>query len=127
MFRIHRANLSRKWRLIIKTPKKSNLTLSTYVQYIEDFKFWVNVAERPQRKNFVSELKLDIFREDVYSRTFETLDDVVREAREELSTYRYFRNFGSCPEEISAEKGVWQRKMRLSPKYGNFRLFPEEK
>ena len=33
-------------------------------------------------KSFVSDLKLDVFRED---RTFGTLDDVIREAREELS------------------------------------------
>ena len=69
--------------------------LSTYVQHVEDFKFWVNVAGRPHRlpekeiaKCFVNGLKPDIFREEMYSRTFENLDDVVREAREELSTYR---------------------------------------
>ena len=35
-------------------------------------------------------MKPDIFREEMYSRTpttFENLDDVIREAREELSTY----------------------------------------
>ena len=37
---------------------------------------------------FLCGLKPDIFREEIYSRTFENLDDVVREAREELSTYR---------------------------------------
>ena len=82
---------------MIKNAKmeKSDLTLSTYVQYVEDFKFWVNVAGRPHRlpekeivKCFVNGLKPDIFREEMYSRTFENLDDVVREAREELSTYR---------------------------------------
>ena len=39
-------------------------------------------------KCFVSGLKPDIFREEIYSRTLETLDDVIHEAREELSTYR---------------------------------------
>ena len=69
-----------------------DLSLSTYVQYEEDFNFWVNVAGRPHRlpkeiaKCFVNGLKPDIFREEMYSRTFENLDDVVREAREELST-----------------------------------------
>ena len=29
-----------------------------------------------------------MFREEVYSRSFDTLEDVIREAREELSTYR---------------------------------------
>ena len=74
MLRMHAANSSRKWRLLIKNAKmeKSDLTLSTYVQYIEDFRFWMN----------------DVFPEDMYSRTFDTLDDVIREAREDLFTYR---------------------------------------
>ena len=81
MLRINQANSSRKWRLMIKITKmeKSDLTLSTYVQYVEDnFKFWVYVyAERPHRlpkwksRCFVSVLKPDIFRDEMYSRTFE--------------------------------------------------------
>ena len=38
-------------------------------------------------KCFVSGLKPDIFREEIYSRTFENLDDVIRESREESSIY----------------------------------------
>ena len=40
MLRIHQANSSRKWRLMIKNIKmeKSDVTLSTNVQYVEDFK-----------------------------------------------------------------------------------------
>ena len=92
MLRLHQANSSRRWRLMIKNAKmeKTDLTLSTYVQYVEDFKFWVNVAGRPHRlpdkefaQCFVSALKTNIFREEMYSRTFEILDDVVRETREE--------------------------------------------
>ena len=39
MLRIHQANSSRKWHLMIKNAKmeKFDLTLSTYVQYVEDF------------------------------------------------------------------------------------------
>jgi len=37
---------------------------------------------------FVNGLKPDIFREEMYSKTFENLADLIREAREELSTYR---------------------------------------
>ena len=55
----------------------------------------MNVAGRAHRlpdkeiaKCFVSGLKPDVFREEMYSRSFDTLDDVIREAREELSTYR---------------------------------------
>jgi hypothetical protein len=46
MLRIHQANSSRKWRLMINNAKmeKSDLTLSAYVQYTEGFKFWINVA-----------------------------------------------------------------------------------
>ena len=29
--------------------EKLDVTLSTYVQYVEDFKFWVNVAGRSHR------------------------------------------------------------------------------
>ena len=32
-------------------------------------------------------LNPDVFREEMYSRTFETLEDVIREAREDLSNY----------------------------------------
>ena len=97
MLRMHAANSSRKWRLLIKKAKmdKSDLTLSTYVQYVEDFRFWMNVAGRAHRlpdkeiaKCFVSGLKPDVFREEMCSRSFDTLEDVIREAREELSTYR---------------------------------------
>ena len=47
MLRIHQAKSSRKWRLMIKNAKmeKSDLILSIYLQYVEDFKFWVNVAK----------------------------------------------------------------------------------
>jgi hypothetical protein len=75
--------------------EKSDLTLSAYVQYTEGFKFWINVAGWPHRlpekeitKYSVGGLKPDIFREEMYSRTFENLNDVIREARKELSTYR---------------------------------------
>jgi hypothetical protein len=83
MLRIHQENSSR----MIKNAKmeKSDLTLSTYVQYVEDFKFWVNVAGMPHRlpgkeiaKWFVNGLKPDIFRAEIYSRTFQNLDDVIR-------------------------------------------------
>ena len=33
-------------------------------------------------------LKPDVFRKEMYSRTFETLEYVIRDAREELFTYR---------------------------------------
>ena len=57
--------------------EKSDLTLSTYVQYVEDFLCWMKVGGQVHRlpkkeiaKCFVSE---DTFREETYSRTFETL------------------------------------------------------
>ena len=36
----------------------------------------------------MSRLKRDVIREEMYSRSFDTLEDVIREAREDLSTYR---------------------------------------
>jgi len=76
--------------------EKSDLSLSTYVQYVEDFRFWMDVAGRTYRlpdkeiakSRFVRGLKPDVFREEMYSRTFDTLEDVIHEAREDLSTYR---------------------------------------
>ena len=82
---------------MVKNAKmeKSNLSLNTYVQYVEDFKFWVMVAGNAHRqppdkevvKRFVSGLKPDIFREEICSRSFETLDVMV-ETRHELFNYR---------------------------------------
>jgi hypothetical protein len=75
MLRMHAANSSRKWRLLIKNAKmdKSDHTLSPYVQYVEDFRFWMNVAGCAHRlpdkkiaKCFVSGLKPDVFREEMY-------------------------------------------------------------
>ena len=55
-----------------------------------DFRFWINVAGRTNRqpdkeiaKYYVSGLKPDVFCEEMYSRSFDTLEDVIREAREE--------------------------------------------
>ena len=83
---------------MIKNAKieKSDLSLFTYVQYVEDFRFWMNVAGRTHRlsdkeiaKCFVSGLKPDVISEEMYSRSFDTLEDVIfREACEDLSTYR---------------------------------------
>jgi len=51
MLRMHAANSSRKWRLLIINVKmgKSELSLSTYVQCVQDFRFWMNVAEQAHR------------------------------------------------------------------------------
>ena len=64
-------------------------------------------------KCFVTGLKPDIFREEMYSRTFENLDDVVREASEELSTYRDVL-------EISDRVKKSEPKLRLFQECGNF-------
>ena len=45
----------------------------------------MNVSGRTHR---LSGLKPDVFRGEIYSRSFDNLEDVIREAREELSTYR---------------------------------------
>jgi hypothetical protein len=75
--------------------EKSDLTLSTFTQYVEDFKFWMSVAGRPHRlpekeiaKMFVGGLKPEIFKEEIGSRACENLQGAITEARRELSTYR---------------------------------------
>jgi CRISPR/Cas system CSM-associated protein Csm4 (group 5 of RAMP superfamily) len=51
ILRLHEANSSRKWRSMVKNAKmdKSDLSLNTYMQYVEDFKFWVLAAGNAHR------------------------------------------------------------------------------
>ena len=97
MLKIHQANSSRKWCSMIKNAKmeKSDLSLNTYLQYVEDFKFWVLAAGNAYRlpakeiaNFFVSGLKPNIFREEIYSRSCESLVDVLAETRHELANNR---------------------------------------
>ena len=49
----------------IAVDEKSDLALSTYVQYVEDFRFWMNVAGRVNRlpeKEIVCVLSVDLNR-----------------------------------------------------------------
>ena len=94
---MHQANSSRKWRLMVKNAKmeESDLTLPTFAQHVEDFTFWVNTAGRAHRVPekeiaifFVSGLKPDLFREEIYARSCETLQEAMDESRAELATYR---------------------------------------
>ena len=74
MLRMHAANSSRKWRLLIKNAKMEKRGRTHRLPDKEIAK--------------CVRLKPDVFREEMYSRSFDTLVDVIREAREELSTYR---------------------------------------
>ena len=50
MLKIHQANSSRKWwSMEIDKMEKSDLSLNIYVQYVEDFKFWVMVTWNAHR------------------------------------------------------------------------------
>ena len=51
MLHMHQAYSSRKRHLMVKNAKmeKFDLTLSTFVQYVEDLRFWVNAAGRTHR------------------------------------------------------------------------------
>ena len=77
-----------------KTTKKDKLDLSldTNLYYVEDFKFWQQGiligSQEKIIKMFVSGLKLEVFREDIYYRTFETLVDVMADTRREWVNYR---------------------------------------
>ena len=75
--------------------EKLNLSLNTYVQYVEYFKFWVLAAGNAHRlpekeivKMFVIGLKPEVFRKEINCRAFETLVDVMAETRHELANYR---------------------------------------
>ena len=72
---LHAANSSRKWKLMIKNSKmeKSDVSLSTYVQYVEDFCLWMNrtgrvhcLSEKEATKCFFCGLKSDVFCEEMY-------------------------------------------------------------
>ena len=50
--------------------RETGKSLNTYVQYVEDFKFWVMAAGNAEKEiveMFVSGLKPEIFREEIYS------------------------------------------------------------
>jgi hypothetical protein len=76
MLVMHQANSSPKWRLMMKNTKmeKQYLSSSNYTQYVDDFKFWMITAgmlkppEKEIVKMFVSGLKPDIYREEIYFR-----------------------------------------------------------
>jgi hypothetical protein len=100
MLKIHQANSSRKWRRRVKNAKmeKSDLSLSTFTQYMDDFKFWLKAAgdhhsipEKEVVKIFVSGLKPELFRDEIHSRACENMRNVINEAREELATYKKVR------------------------------------
>ena len=76
------------------------ISLTTCVQYVEDifkFKFWVLAAGNAHRipeKEIVkmsvrkTSLKPEVLREEMYSRSFETLVDIMAKTRHELANYR---------------------------------------
>ena len=78
----------------IAKMEKSDLSLNTYVQYVEDFKFRVMAVGNAHRLSekeivnfFVSGLMPDIFREKIFSPTCENVVDVMAKTRHELSNY----------------------------------------
>ena len=84
--------------------EKSDLTLPTFAQYVEDFRFWVNAAGRAHRvpekeiaKKIVSGLKPDLFREEIYARSCEMLQEAMGESRAEFCQLsRHFEDHRSC-------------------------------
>ena len=65
-------------------------------------------------------MKPDIFREEMYSRTFENLDDVVREAREELSTYRDIQEISYHVKKSGPKKDFGKDKRDFSKSVATF-------
>ena len=63
---------------------------------------------------FCEWFKPDILREEMYSKTFENLDDVVREAREELSTYRDILEISDRVKKSEPKKRSLAKKTRVS-------------
>ena len=48
MLHLHQENSSRKWKFMVKMEKSDHF-LDTYVQYVEDYKFWVTFAGNAHR------------------------------------------------------------------------------
>jgi len=96
MLRMHQANSSRKWRLMVKLRKWNNPT--SLCQLL--FNMWQILHFRStlqeelivclikKAKMFVTGLKPDLFREEIFSRSCETLQEAINESTAELSTYR---------------------------------------
>ena len=70
--------------------EKSDLTLSTFVQH-----FLIlgqvrghHLTKKETTKIFVMGVKPDSFREEIYSRSCETLQEAMDESKDKLSTYR---------------------------------------
>ena len=98
---------------MVKNAKmeKSDLTLPNFAQYVEDFSFWFNAAGRAHRltekemeKFFVSGLKPDLFREEIYVRSCETLQEAMDESRAQLATYREFLEIGDRAKKSDVKK-----------------------
>ena len=83
---------------MVKMRKWKNLTSCYhFVQFVEDFRFWVNAAGRAHRlfekeisKMFVTGIKPDLFREEINSISCATLQEAMDESRAKLSTDRHF-------------------------------------
>ena len=106
---------------MVKNAKieKSDLFLNTYVQLVEDFKFWVlstgNTHRLPEKeivKMFVSGLKPEVFREEIHSRAFETLVDVMTETRHELANCRDIIEISERIKRPEPEKDAKDRESR---------------
>jgi hypothetical protein len=89
MLQMHRANSSRKWRQMVKNAKmgKSDLSLSTFTQYVEDFRFWTLAAgqthalpDKEVAKIFAQGLKPEVFKEEILSRMCDSLASVINES-----------------------------------------------
>jgi len=101
--------------------EKSDLTLSTYVQYVEDLKFGSMMREdllgfrEKKLLNFSWIVWSPIFFvKKVYSRTFKNLDDVIWEARKQLSTYRNIMRILDCVKKSEPKKDFGKEKRNCS-------------
>ena len=116
-----------------KMQNASDLSLNTCVQYVEDFKFWVMAAGNAHRlpekeivNFFVSGLKPDIFREEIYSRSCKNLVDVMAETKHELSNYRDIIEISDRIKRPEVKKDSKDRmpKASLSRKSGSYTKAP---
>ena len=87
----------------------------------------MNVAGRTHRltdkeiaKCFVYGLKPDVFRKEMYWRTLETLEDFIREAREDLSTHRDILEISDKIKKVEPKKDFSKPRKDFTTAVSNF-------
>ena len=140
MLSIHQANSSRKWRWMIKNAKIWSIFEHLCSIVVEDFKFWVmaglahRIPENEIVKCFVNRLNPEIFKEEMFSMSCDTLVEVMAATRADLATNRDILEISEQIKKPEVKKDFkerslimmhrWQIKKKSMKTFNCSRLFP---